>query len=473
MKIKKHSCTSMMVGKNASIDGNTYIARNEDNYVSVYPKRFYVQEAVNNRDETYTSVYTGLTVKLPKSGYRYTTSPDTYQEEGLYEEDGINEKNVCVSATESVLGNNRVLAYDPLVKNGVGEDSIVTLVLPYIDSARQGVEYLGELFKKYGSAECNGIQFSDKDEVWYMEVTTGHHWVAVRIPDDYYAVAANQTSIEDIDFNDPTNYLWSPGIKEFVAQHKLNPDENRWSYRRIFGTDTLKDRHYNTPRVWYGQKILNPNDEQDPESSDLPFMRKAEKKISVEDIQYILKSHFNETKYDPLGSGSEHDKKLYRAISLSRTANSHILQMRDPEEFNNAGIEWKCFGIPSFCPFVPFFTNANDTDPSFSNMSKELNLKDAFWLYETLATVVESHYKEYLQPNLDYQEELSQWAREKIEFVDNELKNLPADQVVDYLTKQNHEIAQYFNDKTKKHLADLILKGADLSKLTFEMDPNL
>lgn len=326
MKQHKHAaCTSIMVGKKAAQDGSNFIARNEDNFVANWPKRFFVQPAVQNRHETYVSPYNKLTVELPEKAYRYTSSPDANQDEGWYEEDGINEKNVGMSATESVFANELVLAYDPLIPEGVAEDSMTTLVLPYIDSARQGVEYLGKLIEKYGSAEGNGVQFFDQDEIWYVELATGHHWVAIRIPDDSYAVAANQIGIEEIDFNDPDNFMWSKGIQEFVADNNLNPDFEGFNFRHIFGTDTKQDRHYNTPRVWYGQKILNPSIEQDPESSDLPFLRKPEKKISVEDIQAVLASHYNETEFDPMGEGK--NSKKYRAISLSRTANSHILQL--------------------------------------------------------------------------------------------------------------------------------------------------
>ncbi|MCC3237223.1 C69 family dipeptidase, partial [Pediococcus acidilactici] len=221
-RIEMSACTSVMVGKQASLDGATYISRNEDRLVAIHPKRFLVQPAVSGRQEIYKSPYNGLTVPLPESGYRYTSTPNADESEGPNEEDGFNEKNVGESATESVYANERVLAYDPFVKNGLAEDSMTTLVLPFIDSARDGVRYLGELVKKYGSAEGNGVQFNDADEVWYMEIVTGHQWVAVRIPDDCYAVAANQIAIEDIDFNDPDNYMWADGIQEFVEKHGLN-----------------------------------------------------------------------------------------------------------------------------------------------------------------------------------------------------------------------------------------------------------
>lgn len=464
-----------MVGKKASMDGSTFIARNEDRVLAIEPKRFIVQPAVSGRDETYVSAYNGLTVKLPANGMRYTATPSGDQSKGLNEEDGFNEANVGESATESVYANDRVLAYDPYVKNGLAEDSMTTLVLPYIHSAREGVKYLGNLIAKYGSAEGNGVQFSDQNEVWYMEISTGHQWVAVRIPDDCYAVAANQIAIEQIDFDDPDNYMWSPSIQEFVNLHGLNPDQDQWNFRHIFGTNTKKDHHYNTPRVWFAQRYLNPiaAANQTPESADIPFIRKPERKIAVEDIQYILKSHYNETKYDPLGDGDEHDRKTYRAISLSRTAQSHILQMRNDVDPKHAAIQWIALGVPSFNAYVPFFTNADDTDVSYRELPAKMDLKSAFWLNEALAMVVESHYNDFAEKDLNFQKELGEWARRKIHEVDEHVKSLEGKELTTYLTSQNHEIANHFNTRAKELLFDLMTQGTELSALTFKMDPNL
>jgi dipeptidase len=464
-----------MVGKKASMDGSTFIARNEDRVLAIEPKRFIVQPAVSGRDETYVSAYNGLTVKLPANGMRYTATPSGDQSKGLNEEDGFNEANVGESATESVYANDRVLAYDPYVKNGLAEDSMTTLVLPYIHSAREGVKYFGNLIAKYGSAEGNGVQFSAQNEVWYMEIATGHQWVAVRIPDDCYAVAANQIAIEQIDFDDPDNYMWSPSIQEFVNLHGLNPDQDQWNFRHIFGTNTKKDHHYNTPRVWFAQRYLNPiaAANQTPESADIPFIRKPERKIAVEDIQYILKSHYNETKYDPLGDGDEHDRKTYRAISLSRTAQSHILQMRNDVDPKHAAIQWIALGVPSFNAYVPFFTNADDTDVSYRELPAKMDLKSAFWLNEALAMVVESHYNDFAEKDLNFQKELGEWARRKIHEVDEHVKSLEGKELTTYLTSQNHEIANHFNTRAKELLFDLMTQGTELSALTFKMDPNL
>ena len=67
---------------------------------------------------------------------------------GYFGESSINEKNVAMSATESVYGNPLALAHDPFVVDGLAEDSLQSMVAPFITSAREGVLYLGELIKK-------------------------------------------------------------------------------------------------------------------------------------------------------------------------------------------------------------------------------------------------------------------------------------------------------------------------------------
>lgn len=474
-RFRTSACTSIMVGKGATIDGSTFISRNEDRVKAIEPKRFLVRPAVHDRHATYVSAYNKLTVPLPENGLRYTATPSVDQSAGPNEEDGFNSANVGESATESVYANDRVLAYDPFIKNGLAEDSMTTLVLPYIHSAREGVQRLGKLVAKYGSAEGNGVQFIDQNEVWYMEIATGHHWVAVRIPDDCYAVAANQIAIEQIDFNDPANYMWSKNIRQFVGKHHLNPDKDQWNFRHIFGTNTKQDHHYNTPRVWFAQRYLSPqaSANQTPESPNLPFIRKPERQISVEDIQYLLKSHYNETKYDPLGEGSAHDKRVYRSIALSRTAQSHILQIRNNVDPKYAAIQWIEFGVPTFCAYTPFFANTDDTDVSYRQVPAKMKLKSAYWLNEALAMVVESHYREFAEDDQAFQKGLNEWARRKIAAVDAKAQQLTGTQLTTYLTGQNHKIAKHYHKKTKQLLFKLLTAGTELSKLTFKMDPNL
>lgn len=252
------ACTTILVGKQATIDGSTMAARNDDTFLPLTPQKFVIYPAFQGQSKTVISNQNGFHGQTPADGYRYQGTPNVdVEHEGVYDENGFNEKNVGMSATESVYANERVLAFDPLVEDGLAEDSIVEMVLPFIDSARNGVEYLGQLIAQYGSPEGNGVIFSDNNDVWYMEIVTGHHWVAQRIPDNAYAATGNRVAIQEVDFSDHDNFMWSVGIQEFVSDHHLNPDDHGWNFRHIFGTATQFDQHYNTPRQWYAHRKLS------------------------------------------------------------------------------------------------------------------------------------------------------------------------------------------------------------------------
>ncbi len=134
-----------------------------------------------------------------------------------------------------------------------------------------------------------------------METAGGHHWAAQRIPDDAYVIAPNQTGIQEIDFDDPDSFMFSKDLRKFAQAHHLNPSSH-FNFRKIFGSDTQLDRHYNTPRAWYGQRYFDPESVKDktPMSNDLPFICHANRKITIEDIKFVLSSHYQDTPYDHL-----------------------------------------------------------------------------------------------------------------------------------------------------------------------------
>ena len=236
--MKEYSaCTTILVGKKASIDGTTMIARNDDTFRPITPQKFIIEPARHGEKKHIKSWLNKFEMDLPEDAQRVPAVPNVdYKHRGYYDESGINQENVAMSCTESTYGNERTLAFDPLVKDGLDEDCMQTSVLPYIHSARDGVKYLGKLIAKYGSPAGNSVLFSDKDEIWYMEIVTGHHWVAERIPDDCYAATGNRVAIEQVDFDNPDYFMWSEGIQEFVEKHHLNPDHEGWNFRHIFGT---------------------------------------------------------------------------------------------------------------------------------------------------------------------------------------------------------------------------------------------
>ena len=166
LKHASDSCTTILVGKKASYDGSTIVARTEDSQNGVFtPKKFVVVEP-QDQPRHYQSVLTSFEMDLPDNPVRYTAVPDAVPKDGIWGAAGINSYNVAVSATETITTNSRVLGADPLIETGISEEDILTLVLPYIKTAREGVLRLGKILEEYGTYESNGIAISDVNEIW-------------------------------------------------------------------------------------------------------------------------------------------------------------------------------------------------------------------------------------------------------------------------------------------------------------------
>lgn len=477
MKREKSSCTAMLVGKNATIDGSTIIARDEDGESGVNPKVFKVFPAKDYTGEQYVSKYNGLHVEMTGHGCRYTATPNGVPEEGRWDEQGINEYNVAMSSTETEMTNPRVLGHDPLVKDGVNEDSMLYLVLPFIKSAREGVQRLGNLIEEYGTGESNGIAFSDQDEVWYFETGGGHQWVAQRIPDDAYAIAPNIMCIEEIDFNDPDNFMFAHQIKNFVEEHHLNPNPGTFNFRNIFGTQDEADAYYNTPRSWYGQKLFTPSLEQEPTSQKIPFIQHAEKKIAIEDVEYFLSSHYNGTPYDPMGtysSGTPEQQRKFRSIALDRNQSSCILQIRNDVPAEYAAIQWVNFGFYCYSPYVPFFTNINDTPANYQVATDDFQPeKSAYWMHKLLEVIVEPHYHDYINEVNDFRDRCQSYGVGRVDAITAAAGEQAQDQLTAFLTKENAESARYVTVETHKLINSLVHQSLLNSKFQFERGDNL
>lgn len=477
MKKKMSSCTAMLVGKNATIDGSTIIARDEDAEDGVNPKTFKVFPAKDYTGEHYVSKYNGLTVDMEGQGCRFTATPNGVPDEGRWDEQGINEHNVAMSSTETEMTNARVLGHDPLVKDGVNEDSMLYLVLPFIKSAREGVQRLGHLIEKYGTGETNGIAFSDHDEVWYLETAGGHQWVAQRIPDDAYAIAPNIMCIEEIDFDDPDNYMYASGIREFVEKFHLNPNPGTFNFRNIFGTQDEADAYYNTPRSWYGQKLFTPSLEQDPTSQNIPFIQHAEKKIAVEDVEQFLSSHYNGTPYDPMGtyaSGTPEEQRKFRSIALDRNQSSCILQIRNDVPAEYAAIQWINFGFYCYSPYVPFFTNINDTPANYQVATDAADpAKSAYWMHKLLEVIVEPRYHEFINEVNDFRDGCQSYGVGRVDAITAGAAGKQGAELTDYLTAANKESAAHVTAATHQLMSSLIHQALLNSKFQFERGDNL
>ncbi|MBQ1305188.1 MAG: C69 family dipeptidase [Erysipelotrichales bacterium] len=421
------SCTTLLVGKKASYDGSTIIARTDDGDFDV--KKLIV---VNPKDQPkkYKSVISHLEIELPDHPMRYTATPNVDKKEGIWAAHGINEANVAMTATETISTNALVMGADPYVKyekakskkekdkaGGIGEEDLVVLVLPYIHSAREGVERLAGLLEKYGTYEPNGIAFSDDKEIWWLETIGGHHWIARRVKDEEYVVMPNQFGIDKFDFKDAfgakKEYMCSADLKEFIAANHLDcNNDGNFNPRNVFGSHTDSDHVYCTPRSWYMGRYFNPTtykwDGPDadftPESDNIPWSFVPERKITVEDVKYILSSYYQGTPYNPYNPGNDPEKGKYRSIGIGRTGVTAILQVRGymPKEIQ--AVEWITFGSNAFNTAIPFYTNTGRMPKYVKDVTTDVSTENFFWASRLIGALADPYFPVTAQMIERYQE---------------------------------------------------------------------
>ena len=403
-------CTTILVGKDASIDGSTMIARNDDGMFDT--KKLIV---VNPKDQPkeYVSKITGVKIPLPDNPLRYTATPNVTKKRGIWAANGINSANVGMTATETTTSNPRVLGADPFgwdpkkkKQTGIGEEDYVVLVLPYIRSAREGVLRLGALLEEYGTYEPNGIAFNDEKEVWWFESIGGHHWMARKVKDDEYVIMPNQFGLDRFDFEDAfgegKENLCSKDLLDFVEKNHLNANQGPViNPRLVFGSRSDADHVYNTPRAWYMARYFNPrsyvwdgeNADFTPLSDDIPWSLVPERKISVEDVKYILSSYFQGTPYDPYGRGNDPRKGIYRSIGINRTSVMAILQIRPYVADEIKSVEWICFSSNAFNSTFPLYANVEKMPRAVSGTTEDMDVsRNLYWASRFLGVLADASF---------------------------------------------------------------------------------
>lgn len=376
------ACTTIIVGRGASADGSRIFGRTVDAPSSmgvIGTQLRTVPAAAGSGTWIFHDENNGLEAELPAAGCQYVCTmfmPSRHM--GVWAENAENEYGVCISATESLFANKAALDADPLVPNGVAESNISVLVIPYVKTAREGVERLARMVERYGSAEGNGVVFADDTETWYMEIYTGHQWAAQKVPDDCYAVIANAAILGALDLSDTDNAMacetiWSlPEEKGFLQKADGKPN-----LALTYG-DLDDYRTYNVVRLWGGDHLFNPSTagEYDINKNYEPF-RKPESPITLRQVMEATRYRFEDTEFSSNLPGS-----TTRPIGIERAVQCHLFQLRD----GKPTILWQCFSPSEFSVYMPLYGNLTSVPGAFDVDSLTADPDSAFWLMRTLSS---------------------------------------------------------------------------------------
>lgn len=461
-------CTSIIAGGKATADEVILLSRNED-----YPRTNWNKYLAHRSRPQYRSdplptggkwtLGNGLTVPVPEKAYSYSAMPDaagpTEAPYGIgdlffFEERGINERNVGVSASNSLKMNPKASAADPLSESGgVAESIIPTLLLPQVDTAIGAVTLLGHYIETYGASEVNGVLIGDPGEAWYFENGSAHHWIAVRVPEDCYLAAANGMRVHDVDL-DSSDVLCSSGLYEFVLANRLldAPDRHRFDFAGAFGV--LGDS-YNDDRVWLAQSILTPSLEQEPRrKQQYPLFLRPDRPIRARDVMNVLRATYEGTALEGVAD---------RPIALERTAESHIITLDRDMPFELQGLIWQALSTPLGAPYMPLFAVMDDIPPGYRAGDNRYSGRSAYWAFRASYALAELSGRRAVLDLVERWQEHEAQSLEELEHIRPMLKEMYARNrgaAVDYAKRYSTGAAFETASVAHRMKADLITRIA-------------
>ena len=198
-------------------------------------------------------------------------------------------------------------------------------------------------------------------------------------------------------FGEQREHLCSADLREFISDNCLDLNQNGvFNPRDIFGSRTDMDHIYNTPRAWFMGRYLAPyshswdgsDAEFGPESDNIPWSLVPDRKVTVEDVKYLLSSHYQGTPYDPYQKADTGKRGIYRPIGINRTGVTSICQIRDgvPEELR--GVEWVCFGSTTFSAILPVYTNVTKLPKYLTDVSLTPSTENFYWASRMIRATV-------------------------------------------------------------------------------------
>ena len=385
-------CTTIIIGKEQTADGSMIVARSED-WDAMEAKNYEIFEGTDNGPREFVAKDSPFRCELPEKALGYSAlSP--YNLHGHWGSAGFNTAGVGMSATESIFSSDEILKHDPLVENGVAENSVFNITLPYVHTAREGVERLGMLIEKYGIAEGFGIGFVDSKEIWYLETACGHRWLACRMPKDQYFVTGNQSRFRTYEPNDKENYLASADLIEFAEKHGLyNPAQGAFDFHEAYARDIKLDTTYNYPRVWGLQQFFSPEIKNDVTKNTFPVFAKAAHKVTLTELRTAFRFHYDNTEHDPYLNSNP--KEPYRPVSIFRTTQTHLLQVR-PELPQAIGcVNYVAMGMADLGVFLPLYQGITSYPEAYTKGNGESSDDSAYWKFRKIMVLGMTNYNKY------------------------------------------------------------------------------
>ncbi len=398
MNADTEACTIMLVTKGASADGSVMVAHSNDGFGSD-PNVAFVP-AKNHKKGSLRPVYPSAAAvdELPEyncfsvphlvapersDAYNFPDRPHTkpigYIPEAAHTYAYLDGEYSIMNEHGLMLGEcTDKSAHLPEVPYTAGggifySSELGCVALERCKTAREAIELMGALIDEYGLyGTAEAFFVADKDEGWLFEMQPtpsgkGGLWIAERIPDVHFAIAANQLRIRAIREGDP-NQIFNPRLPQMLEElgWAAYDDRGNLDWVKSLRGEEFAHPYYSMRRVWSGLNAVAPSLNLSPtvdgfDSDYYPLSVRPDKKLTVTDVMSLYRDYYQDTAFDKSASdfaglfGSpyhyENERRTERAILSAKTSFSCIAQLNDTLP---APICWLSTNTAFENPFVPF-----------------------------------------------------------------------------------------------------------------------
>jgi dipeptidase len=487
-------CTSILVGKAASIDGATMTSHSCDSttdrtWMDIVPARthkpgesatVWMDPKESKGPDDPDRVPAGEITQVPRT-YKYLNAAYPI----------MNEHQLAIG--ETTFGGKRELKSDAGI---IDCPELYRLVLERAKTAREAIAIADELTKQFGYNDYGeAFTFADPDEVWLFEILgpgrgrKGAVWAAVRIPDDEVAMSANAPRIRKIDLKDPSRFLASANV------HTLAEELGWWSAKSgepfefctVYGSRSAMGSRR---REWRVLSRLAPSLHLDPNAEHYPLSVKPEQKLSVKDVFDIFRDTYEGTPFDmtrtllkvdrdgkaarsPVANPFMNNDYLdllkvpaERTIACKRATYLQVTQSRKWLPAPIGGVVWLGYDNPMTTPHTPFYIGIDQMPASYMVDGRARFRRDcAWWAYRQVSQLAFLRWQDMVKDVEKVWRPIEEkaWAdQEKVEAQALALYRQDPDKARAYLTKYSHDIANGAVDAYWKLAEDLWGKYTNL-----------
>ncbi|MFO7979014.1 MAG: C69 family dipeptidase, partial [Bacteroidales bacterium] len=292
------SCTSIMVGRQASTDGSVITSHSCDgNYrtwLEIVPRQ------QHEAGSTLPILWGTLHSETPWDKNEVTQKGEIPQVEETFAYlnvayPALNEKQLAIGET-TITGRRELRNKEGLFLI----EELQKIALQRCTTARQAIELVGRLAEEFGygdSGEC--LTFADPKEVWHFEITGSGPgkptamWVAQRIPDDHVGVSANIARIGEVDFDNPDYFMTSTDLREIAKRNGFWDGEEPFVFHKV-----ISGRRPFAIRDFFVLSTMAPSLNLSFDAEELPFSVKPDNKVSVEDVMAYYRETYEGTRWD-------------------------------------------------------------------------------------------------------------------------------------------------------------------------------